>query len=85
MTSRPWWLRLLVSLTAGAAFATLVALVLTVIDLYLSGHGLRLLSAPLLDWSGVHLSLADLLFLTAAVAGAWLTWRGMQSAQAKRR
>jgi hypothetical protein len=68
----------LVSLGAGAGFGVLVAIVLAVVDLYLSGHGHRPLGASLLDWPalGIHLSLSDLIFLGAVVLGAWVTWRG---------
>ena len=67
----------MVSLGAGLAFGLLVAIALTVVDLYLAGHGRRPLSAPLLDVPplGIHLSLADVLFLGAAVLGAAITWR----------
>jgi hypothetical protein len=66
----------LVSLGAGAAFGVLVAIVLTIVDLYLSGHGRRPLGAPLFDWPawGIHLSLADIIFLGAAVLAAGITW-----------
>jgi hypothetical protein len=72
-----WWARLLVSLGAGLALGLLVALVLTVADLYLSGHGYRSLAAPFLDapMVGVHLSIADVLLLFALVLGAVITWR----------
>jgi hypothetical protein len=75
---RTWWVRLLVSLGAGLAGAVVVAIALTVVDLYLTGHGLRSLSRPWLDVEqlGVHLSRADVVFLLAAVIGAALTWRG---------
>jgi hypothetical protein len=81
MTSSPrrtWWVRLLVSLGAGVGVAVLAALILTVVDLYQAGHGQPLLSRPWLEVSdlGVHLSRADIVFLLAAVLGAWLTWRG---------
>jgi hypothetical protein len=71
------WVRLLVSLGAGVGVAVLAALVLTVIDLYQAGHGQPQLSRPWLDVAelGVHLSRADIVFLLAAVLGAWLTWR----------
>jgi hypothetical protein len=75
--NRPWWLRLLLSLLAGLGSAILVAIGLAILDLYLTGHGLQSMSEPLLDWSevGIHLSLADLIFLGAAALAAALTWR----------
>jgi hypothetical protein len=75
---RTWWLRLLVSLGAGLGFGVLVAMVLTVLDLYQAGHGQLPLSRPWLQVTGlgVHLSRADVVFLFAAVLGAGLTWRG---------
>jgi hypothetical protein len=81
MTSSPrrtWWVRLLVSLGAGVGVAVLAALILTFVDLYQAGHGQPLLRRPWLEISdlGVHLSRADVVFLFAAVLGAWLTWRG---------
>jgi hypothetical protein len=74
---RPWWIRLLLSFGAGVASALLVAIAIAVVDLYLTGHRLATLTAPLLNWSGggIHLSLADLIFLGAAVLAAAITWR----------
>jgi hypothetical protein len=74
---RPWWIRLLLSLMAGLGSAVLVAVAIAVADLYLAGHGLRPLSTPLLDWpgAGIHLSLADVIFLGAAVLATAITWR----------
>jgi hypothetical protein len=73
---RPWWTRLLLSFGAGLASALLVAIMIAVVDLYFTGHQLPALSAPLIDWSsmGVHLSLADILFLVAAVFATAITW-----------
>jgi hypothetical protein len=75
---RTWWTRLMVSLGAGLGGAVLVALALTMVDLYLSGHGQPLLGRPWLDVEGlgVHLSRADAVLLLAAVLGSALTWRG---------
>ena len=39
--NRPWWIRLLLSLIAGLGSAVLVAIAIAVVDLYLTGHGLR--------------------------------------------
>jgi hypothetical protein len=59
----------------------LVALALTVVDLYRAGHGQLLLSRPWLDVErlGVHLSRADTVCLLAGVLGTALTWRGTVS------
>jgi hypothetical protein len=76
-TQRSWWIRLLLSFGAGMASAVLVAIGITVADLYLVGHGYMPLNSPLLDWpaGGIHLSLADILFLGAAALAAAITWR----------
>jgi hypothetical protein len=75
---RTWWTRLLGSLGAGLGSALLVAMALTVVDLYQAGHGQLLLSRPWLDVErlGVHLSRADAVCLLAGVVGTALTWRG---------
>ena len=72
-----WWVRLLMSFVAGLASALAVAILIAVVDLYLAGHGMAPLNAPLLNWAtaGVHLSLADLIFLAAAALAAAITWR----------
>jgi membrane protein implicated in regulation of membrane protease activity len=76
---KPFWFRLLMSVGAGVAFGVLVAISLTILDIYLAGHGRPTLGAPLLDVDslGVHLSLNDVLFLVAAVTAAMFTWRAM--------
>ena len=74
---RPLWIRLLLSFGAGAASALVVAIGITIVDLYLTGHGMAALNEPLVNWSaaGIHLSLADILFLVAAALAAAFTWR----------
>lgn len=76
-TKRSWWIRLLLSFGAGVASALVVAIGIAVIDLYLTGRGMVPLGRPLLDWSaaGIHLSLADVVFLAAAALAAAITWR----------
>jgi hypothetical protein len=68
---------LLLSFGAGIGSALVVAIAITVVDLYLTGHGMAPLDAPLLDWpaAGIHLSLADVIFLGAAALAAAFTWR----------
>ena len=74
---RSWWVRLLWSFGAGIASALVVAILIAVVDLYLAGHGMAPLNAPVLEWprAGIHLSLADLIFLGAAALAAAITWR----------
>lgn len=74
---RPWWVRLLLSIAAGLASALLVAIAVAVIDLYLTARGLTPMNSPLLTWPAgdVHLSLADILFLGAAVLATAIAWR----------
>jgi hypothetical protein len=74
---RPWWIRLLLSFGAGLASAVIVAVAISVVDIYLTGQGMAPLNSPLLDWSdaGIHLSLADVIFLAAAAIAAAITWR----------
>lgn len=76
-TKRSWWVRLLLSFAAGVASALVVAIAVAVVDLYLTGRGMVPLGAPILDWSaaGVHLSLADIVFLAAAAIAAAIVWR----------
>jgi hypothetical protein len=75
-SKRSWWVRLLLTLGASVASAVVVAIAIAVVDLYLTGHDMTPLSRPLLDWTdlGIHLSLADVLFLGAAVLAAAITW-----------
>jgi hypothetical protein len=84
MARHTWWARLLVSLGAGLGIAVLVALVLTIVDLYLAGHGMPPISRPWLDVAqlGIHLSRADVMFWGAAVLGAGVTWLGSAAGSA---
>ena len=77
MARRTRWARLLFCLGAAFGVAVLVAIALTVVDLYLAGHGRPLIGRPWLDIEqlGVHLSRADVIFLVAAVLAAGYTWR----------
>ena len=72
-----WYIRLLLSFGAGLASAALVAIVVAVLDVYLTGNGMAPLNRPLLDWpgAGVRLGLGDVLLLAAVVLAAAITWR----------
>jgi hypothetical protein len=75
---------MLLSFGAGALSALVVAIAIAVVDLYLTGHGMVPLNAPLVDWpaGGIHLSLGDMIFLGAAALAAAITWRRTASGSA---
>ena len=68
--------RLIVSACAAAVAAYLVALAMGLSDIYLSGHGAGTLGGPMLDLAalGVHVSLADVVVLIAALLAGGITW-----------
>ncbi|HEX6107347.1 MAG TPA: hypothetical protein VFZ26_17295 [Gemmatimonadales bacterium] len=74
---RAWWVRALLSLMAGIGSAVVVAVVIAIVDIYLTGHGLQPLNSPWLEWPawGIHLSPADAIFLVAAALAAAIVWR----------
>jgi hypothetical protein len=53
------------------------ALAVTVIDLFLTGHGHGSLTREVIDWApaGVHLSIGDLAMLATVLVVAGWTWR----------
>jgi hypothetical protein len=53
--------RLRIATAAGMAAAVAAALLVTVLDLYLSGHGHGSVTREVITWAraGVHLSIAD--------------------------
>jgi hypothetical protein len=68
--------RLTVSIFAGIGAAVVAALVVTVVDLYLTGHGRASITREVITWAqaGVHLSIGDLAMLTTLIAVAALAW-----------
>lgn len=68
--------RLVASLCAGLAAGFAVAVALGLGDIYLSGHAAGTLGGPMLDLNalGLHLSLADVAVLIAAMLAAGITW-----------
>lgn len=71
------WNRVLTTVAAGAAAGFVTLLTLAIADLYLSGHGGNPLSRTLVDRPalGIHLSIADAIFLAVVVAGVVAGWR----------
>ena len=68
--------RLLLSLVVGAATGVLSAVVIAIVDLYLSGHGYGGLTREYFTWSpgGVHLSIGDMIMLGTVLLAGTLTW-----------
>ena len=67
--------RLGISFAAVIVTAVFVAIVLAIVDLYLTGHGLgsitrEVVSAP----EGVHLSIGDIILLAVAALAGAMTW-----------
>ncbi len=68
--------RLRIATAAGMAAAVAAALLVTVLDLYLSGHGHGSVTREVITWAraGVHLSIADVGMLLTGIVIAVLTW-----------
>jgi hypothetical protein len=68
--------RLGISIAAGIGAAVVAALIVTVIDLYLTGHGYGSITREVITWApaGVHLSIGDLGMLATVIVVAVLTW-----------
>ena len=68
--------RLGTSAAAGIGAAIVAALIVTVIDLYLTGHGYGSITREVVTWAqaGVHLSIGDAGMLVTAIAAAVSTW-----------
>lgn len=73
---RPTLLRLLLTAGAGVAIAVVSAIAITLIDLYLVGHGHAGLLRESISWpaAGVHLSAGDVIVLSLAFLAAAFAW-----------
>jgi len=69
--------RLILSVVIGAASGIACAVVVAIVDLYLSGHGSDGLTREFVTWSevGVHLSIGDVIMLGTVLLVASLAWR----------
>lgn len=54
----------------------LAAVVITLIDLYMTGHGYGSITREVITWdpAGVHMSIGDIAMLTAMVVAAVSIW-----------
>jgi len=70
------FMRLGISAAAGIGAAVVAALIVTVIDLYVTGHGYGSITREVISLAqaGVHLSIGDLGMLITAIAVAVSTW-----------
>ena len=68
--------RTIVTVLAGAGAAVLSAVIVAILDLYLSGHGYQGLTQERVTWSalGIHLSIGDIFMLGAVLVTSALTW-----------
>jgi len=76
MTHRSLLVRLAVSAAAGLGAALVTALVVAVIEMYLSGHDYGSITREIISLApaGVHLSVGDVGVLIAIIAAAVSTW-----------
>ncbi len=76
MKKRSLVVRLGISASAGIGAAVVAALVITLIDLYVTGHGHGSITREVVTWepAGVHLSIGDMAMLVAMIVVAASTW-----------
>ena len=69
--------RLAFSAAIGVGAGVAAAIVLAVLELYITGHGYGSITREIISWEpgGVHLSLADLAMLLIILTAAAVTWR----------
>ena len=68
--------RVILALGAGFGAAVLAAIVLAILDVYVTGHGHRSVLRPWIEWpaAGVHLSPGDIVMYLAACLAGLGTW-----------
>jgi hypothetical protein len=68
--------RLGISAAAGFAALLIAAFVVTLMELYLTGHGYGSITREVITWepAGVHMSISDLAMLTAMIVAAVSVW-----------
>lgn len=80
MTPMKLLVRLGASMAAGFGAVILSALVVALIDIYLTGHSHPSIRREIVSWepAGVHLSAGDIGGLVAAIIAATITWRSLR-------
>ena len=75
-SARRLLVRLGISATAGLGAGIVVALIVAVLDLYLTGHGYGSILREVITWTeaGVHLSIGDLIMLMTMIVVAIFAW-----------
>lgn len=68
--------RFVASTAAGIGAAFVAALVVALIDLYLTGHGYGSITREVITWdpAGVRMSIGDVVMLLAVIGTAGSTW-----------
>ena len=76
VTQQSLLVQLGISTAAGIAAAVVAALVITVIDLYVTGQGYGSITREVITWdpAGVHLSIGDVAMFIAMIVVAISTW-----------
>jgi hypothetical protein len=68
--------RLLQSLLAAVGAAVVCAIVVAIVDLYLSGHGRPTFNREIIAWpeAGIHLGSGDVAMMAVALLAGILAW-----------
>lgn len=71
-----WVVRLGTSIAAAAATAFVIAIVVAVADIWVTGHGYTSINVERISWraAGVHLGFGDLIVLGASALAAVAGW-----------
>lgn len=69
-----WYLRLLLSLGGAISGGVIAALLLVVLDLYLTGHGYPSLNRTYVGPATLVMSISDMIFLAAILLSGLLVW-----------
>ena len=75
--------RLFLSLGAAAVAAVVIALALTLVDLYLTGHGYASINREVISMpsAGIHLSPSDVGLLVGAIVAGVVAWFRLRRAR----